>query len=886
MLIRGGINLPWTNNIRCDNHLLSFNNTVLQCILTDGPFFICCNRESVFLSVSDSRQIEATQDIHHASKFYIVRCDEGDDHFFVVHEAPTSLQDEKVTQFEKMPPVPMYLKASMNWRRRSTPTKPLMMEMNVNSRLSIHSRRDKEFHPAKLTEWVSQKEVFFIRCEEQAWLYRKTSYLCVYQPKGESTYVTGCKPNIRSDDSNRFMLFRLVKLKEDEVATCTATTSIAPFIIKFRGAHDTGKDLFFEVSRDCKEVSATEEKAKASTFHLKVEKLNYFRILYKTNDNQVYYLHAPTKLVASRRQILGLSLREDPSARSYMAFYYASDTHSHSRRLHQRELSDLIESLTEDKLHITCQCSVDSDSRDASDLYVKQKKRDSFRVQVKHGKTKRLEKDQKSKKDKEQKAKAEKEQNAEAHKEQKAEAEQNAEAEKEQNAAQTQPPEAKSTHFTEFVLLRKDQIAPFIIKFRVHGVADKDFFFEVSSDCKEVYITEDKVKASKFHLKVEKSNYFKILYKNASNQVYYLYAPTKPVKLAASSQLSLLPREDDINSARSYMAFYYADDTPSRSRRLQQRELSDLIESSTEDKLHITCQHSVDCASNSRDVSDFFVEQIESTFHVKVKHGKMKQLATENEQSTHFTGFVLQSLNHKQALTTNSTQTQHSSNGANSQTPSREDPRQISESPLAAETQLSSNGTDSQTPSNGADSLVKEYQPPTDMSREPLNSPEGGDSKKVRHSSTSADSKTPSAAETQHSSNGTNVDAAKIPSPVGVPPSSSTDKSADSKHALPSTKQMPPHSADSGSKTPSAVESNQPSTDVPSSNPHSMEDSKQEKHSLGTDSETKASRSESAQAQPSPIGTAHPSVTENRPRQKSPATASRRVGFWRDCSIM
>lgn len=190
-------------------------------ILIDGPFFICCNRENIFLSVSDSRQIEATQDINHASKFYIVRCDEGDDHFFIVHEAPTSLWNGNVTKFEKMPPVPMYLRALMNWRRRSTPTKPLMMEMNVNSRLSIHSRKDKEFHPAKLAEWVSQKEVFFIKCKNQAKLFPKSSYLCVYQPEGEATYVTGCKPDIRSDDSKRFMLFRLIKLKEDEVATCT-----------------------------------------------------------------------------------------------------------------------------------------------------------------------------------------------------------------------------------------------------------------------------------------------------------------------------------------------------------------------------------------------------------------------------------------------------------------------------------------------------------------------------------------------------------------------------------------------------------------------------------------------------------------------------------------
>ena len=142
---------------------------------TDGPFFISCNRESIFLSVSDSQEVEATQDIKYASKFFIVRCDEGDDHFFIVHEASPSNEEnlkENVAQFEKVPPVPMYLRASINWRRRSTPMKPLMMKMNVNSRLTIHSRRDKESHPAKLTEWVSQKEVFFIKCEDQSTLIR------------------------------------------------------------------------------------------------------------------------------------------------------------------------------------------------------------------------------------------------------------------------------------------------------------------------------------------------------------------------------------------------------------------------------------------------------------------------------------------------------------------------------------------------------------------------------------------------------------------------------------------------------------------------------------------------------------------------------------------
>ena len=381
----------------------------------------------------------------------------------------------------------MYLKASMNWRQRSTPTKPLMMEMNVNSRLSIHSRKDKEFHPAKLTEWVSQKEVFFIRCEEQGLLFHKSSYLCVYQPKGDhgAMYVTGCKPNIRSDDSKRFMLFRLVKLKEDEVATCTFTSSISPFIIKFQ-AESGGKDRYryFEVYDDCKRVHTTDKEADASTFYLKVEKCNYFRILYKTKGGQVYYLHAPAKLLnySSSQQLLSLSLREDTTVRSYMAFYYASDALSHSGKLHQRELSDIIENSrkSEDiKLHITCQRSVDSDSRDVGDLYVK-KEGDTFSVKVKNGKTKRLT-------IKETKAKQNKHRLSD-------------EAKQHSNEAKQHSDEANPKYFTGFVLSKKDSTAPSA------QTPDSDKKFEASSDCKEVCTTKESAPSKTASLQTQHSS--------------------------------------------------------------------------------------------------------------------------------------------------------------------------------------------------------------------------------------------------------------------------------------------------------------------------------------------------------------------------------------------
>ena len=194
---------------------------------TVGPFFISCNREKLFLTVDkDSFQVQVTDDIATAKQFYIVRCDEGDDHFNIVYEAPVSLEDDEKRKFEaavgplqNKRPIPMYLCALVNWRGRSQPNEPLKMRMNgmaSNSRLAIHSRKSKRFQPEKLTEWVNENEIFFINCQERS-VKRpldKSSYLCIYKSRETGAFVTGCRPNIKSDKDDRFMLFRLIKPKQ------------------------------------------------------------------------------------------------------------------------------------------------------------------------------------------------------------------------------------------------------------------------------------------------------------------------------------------------------------------------------------------------------------------------------------------------------------------------------------------------------------------------------------------------------------------------------------------------------------------------------------------------------------------------------------------------
>ena len=123
----------------------------------------------------------------------------------------------------------MYLCAPVNWRGRNPQNEPLKMRMNgvsANSRLAIQCRTSKTFHPEKLTEWVNEKEIFFINCREHSVKrpFNKSSYLCVHKPRGTDTFVTGCKPDIQRDKHDRFMLFRLIKPKEKKITSEDDTT--------------------------------------------------------------------------------------------------------------------------------------------------------------------------------------------------------------------------------------------------------------------------------------------------------------------------------------------------------------------------------------------------------------------------------------------------------------------------------------------------------------------------------------------------------------------------------------------------------------------------------------------------------------------------------------
>ena len=183
----------------------------------------------------------------------IIRCDEGDNHFYIVHEPSMTFKRDKdkekfvakVGEVKHKPAISMYLCASVNWRGKSKGNQPLRMRLDgksTNSRLAIHSRKNQQFHPADLTEWVNEKEIFFINCQERSVTALNSSYLCVYE-SGE----TGCEPRIEShDDKRKFMLFRLIKPNEQvkQAVSETATKGKKPDCVQSMGQSGEQSNLF------------------------------------------------------------------------------------------------------------------------------------------------------------------------------------------------------------------------------------------------------------------------------------------------------------------------------------------------------------------------------------------------------------------------------------------------------------------------------------------------------------------------------------------------------------------------------------------------------------------------------------------------------------------
>lgn len=228
----------------------------------DGPFYISCHSEQLFFKVQENK-IVVTDNLSKADEFFVVPCEESGHsrHFSIFYNSESKLKqpDAKTRSKMHIKPIPRYLCCTcVNFRGISDG--PLELKLNAKeskSMLTLQDRRSKYLRPAELTDWINEKEIYYINCKHRT--FKKDSYICVAattrQPRtsgeidtvegegevsaaetykkrsagassggaGTSTtgavahsYTTCCKPSISAhDDCSTFMLFRLIRVKKN-----------------------------------------------------------------------------------------------------------------------------------------------------------------------------------------------------------------------------------------------------------------------------------------------------------------------------------------------------------------------------------------------------------------------------------------------------------------------------------------------------------------------------------------------------------------------------------------------------------------------------------------------------------------------------------------------
>ena len=123
-----------------------------------GPFYIAYTSLQTRASLTIGLR---SLSIDKASEFYIVQCDEGDNHFYIVHESPMSFKrkiDEekivaKVGKIEHKPAIPMYLCASQSacqlaWQKQTKSTNQNAIRWKINQLPNGHPLQEESTLPS------------------------------------------------------------------------------------------------------------------------------------------------------------------------------------------------------------------------------------------------------------------------------------------------------------------------------------------------------------------------------------------------------------------------------------------------------------------------------------------------------------------------------------------------------------------------------------------------------------------------------------------------------------------------------------------------------------------------------------------------------------------
>lgn len=152
----------------------------------------------------------ATSKIEDSSDFFISYNEDGQSayEFSIGHMPSSSLEEREVK------PISRYLYAPVNVRGKNRG--PLTLRLDArdkHTKMTLHSRRIRNFAPVDTKDWLSSRDIFYISCKQR--FIGRNSYICVKRKSQSSEtaeeHHTYCVPTIskHNESNEHYMLFRL-----------------------------------------------------------------------------------------------------------------------------------------------------------------------------------------------------------------------------------------------------------------------------------------------------------------------------------------------------------------------------------------------------------------------------------------------------------------------------------------------------------------------------------------------------------------------------------------------------------------------------------------------------------------------------------------------------
>ena len=169
--------------------------------------------------MNENLQVEGTEDVSEASKFFILPNDNIDSEvtFSITYKHPSSKPS--------LDPIPYYLTAPVGlFGSNRGPLRVEKRAAMADTTFILQDRR-KQGKCVEISEWTKEEKIFYIKSPARRVF--PDSYLCVKEARQlEAAYTTACLSSIARNTANKYLLFRLInENKRQELGSSFAAES-------------------------------------------------------------------------------------------------------------------------------------------------------------------------------------------------------------------------------------------------------------------------------------------------------------------------------------------------------------------------------------------------------------------------------------------------------------------------------------------------------------------------------------------------------------------------------------------------------------------------------------------------------------------------------------